>query len=113
MISGFNTPPSIQQGMLLQLPQCLQDYVTHEQIAFMVGLHLYKSACEFYMQINKMGQIQVWAYLCKGFEYGHGRAESRISALLQAEIAHNHTDETLKRLNSYKVLNRILSESLL
>lgn len=102
--------------MVLQLPQSLQGYVTHEQIAFMLGLHLHKSVCEFYMQINKMGQIQVWAYLCKGFEYGHGRAESRISALvhllLRAEIAHNHTDKTLKRINSYKALNRILSESL-
>lgn len=58
----------------------------------------------------------MWAYLYKGFEYGHGRAESKISAmvrlLLQAEIAHNHIDETLKRLNSYKALNGILSESL-
>lgn len=58
----------------------------------------------------------MWAYLYKGFEYGHGRAESRISAqlhfLLQAEIAHNHTDETLKTQNSYKALNEILSESL-
>lgn len=31
--------------------------VSHEQIAFMVGLHLHKPVYEFYMQINKMGQI--------------------------------------------------------
>lgn len=58
----------------------------------------------------------MWAHLCKSFEYGHGRVESKISMLvhllLQAEIAHHHTDETLKRLNSYKALSRILSESL-
>jgi len=58
----------------------------------------------------------VWAYLYKGFEYGHGRAESKISALvhllLQEEIAHNHIDETLKRLISYRALSKILAESL-
>lgn len=58
----------------------------------------------------------MWAYLYKGFEYGHGRAESKRSGLvhllLQAEIPHNLIDETLKRLISYRALSRILAESL-